>query len=298
MRGPFSARFLTYSPIPFVREIKVRFGCAVDPEIQLLPWHASEATRNLQLAVQDPGHPHSELGRELFRQDADDSAVRLPRIFAPHEEIWLFGARMPVDELPADTRDPWSIPPDLFCSDVRFESESRLRFDPRPANSLLDRQRQRIKIARRNDGVPVTAVLIQCNSSLLYEGDDDQPGTVVYSPDPAVAVKLLREWADRISDLKGREQTDPDLAMLSEYVTNETACPYRRRRIPKTLTDGAKIYIADLHIYRAFLPKGRLSGRDRLRCIAEPGSRGGALEHLEPPVQNADFASIRIPEPS
>lgn len=282
LRGPFAARFLTVAPVPFVRELRVRVGCALDPASQGQPWVVAEATRNLQIAVQDPSHPHVAVAHQLFFAPAGEPPARLPEPFAQGEEVWLFDASLAVDDLPEDTRERWGLPEDLFCSTMRLDRRTgRLTFDRKPADSVLGRQRQRVRAAERNGGVPVSAVLVQANPSLFHPGDDDQPGTVVYSPDPTVAVDLLRELADRIAGSKGQTQTDPDLAVLSEYVTNETACPYRRRRVAGHLAGGEEVYIADLHVYRGLLPGGVLRGRDILLCVAEPGPRGGALELAE-----------------
>ena len=279
IRGPFAARFLTVSPVPFVRELRVRIGCAADPAAQAQPWVVAEATRNLQIAVQDPSHPHAAEAHRLFFAQAGEPPVRLPEPFAEGAAVWLFDASLAVDDLPADTRERWGVPEDLFCSTVRLDRKTgRLTFDAKPADTVLGRQRQRVRAAERNGGVPVSAVLVQANPSLFHPGDDDQPATVVYSPDPTVAVDLLRALAGRVAGLKGQSQTDPDLAMLSDYVTNETACPYRRRRVAGHLVAGEEVYVADLHVYRALLPGGVLRGRDVLVCVAEPGPRGGALE--------------------
>lgn len=281
LQGAFAARFLTVRPVPFVREVMVRVACAIDPDVQRRPWVVAEATRNLQIAVQDPGHPHSAEAQQLFHMQANEPPVRLPEAFAPREEIWLFGARLMVDDLPGDTRDNWSVPEDLYCSIVRLDgNKGVLTFAQKPADSVLNRQRQRVQAAERHGGVPVFAVIVQANTSLFHPGEDNQPATVVYSPDPAIGVDGLRRLADQIATLKGKRQTDSDLAILSEYVTNETACPFRRRLIPGRFVRGKEVYIADLSIYRAFLPSGVLKGRDALLCVAEPGSEGGALELL------------------
>jgi len=291
VRRPFTVRFLTVRPVPSVREIEVRVGCAVHPDAQEQPWVVVEATRNLQIAVQNLDHPHATLACKLFRADAGDPPARLPDEFSQGDEIWLFGARIAVDDLPADTRDQWAVPPDLYCSTVRLDKRTgRLTFTQKPADRVLGRQRQRVRVAERNGGEPVYAVLVQANMSLFHPGEDDQPSTVVYSPDPEVTVDRLRQIADLIAALKGLDQSDPDLAMLSEYVTNETACPYRRRRVAGHLADGRKVYIADLHVYRAFLPGGVLHGRDTLLCVAEPGSRGGALELMEENLRSEEMA--------
>ena len=279
LRGPFAARFLTYGPVPFIRNVRVRFGCAVDPDIQHCPWYVSEATRELQIAVQNPSHAHAALAQELFHQDANAAPARLPRAFAPDEEVWLFGAELPVDELPADTRERWAIPEDLFCSSVILDAKTGLlKFALPPADTVLERQKQRIRVAQRNGGVPVTAILVQANPSLYYPGDDNQPATVVFSPDPTTPIDLLRRMADLALNARGQAQTDPNLATLGKYLANDTTSPFRRRQFAKRLSEGATVFIADLQIYRAWLPDGVIRERQALRCVAEPGSLGGAIE--------------------
>ena len=278
-RGPFAARFLTYGPVPFIRNLRVRFGCAVDPKVQRCPWYASEATRELQIAVQDPSHAHADLARELFHQNASAPAVRLPREFAPDEEIWLFGGELPVDELPADTREQWAIPEDLFCSSVAADAKTGLLgFARPPADTVLERQKQRIRAAERNGAVPVNAVLVQANPGLYSPGNDNLPATVVFSPESSASLDLLRRMADLALSARGQRQSDPNLATLAQYLANDTTSPCRRRQFAKRLSEGKPVFIADLHVYRAWLPGGVVRGRQALRCVAEPGSLGGAIE--------------------
>jgi hypothetical protein len=122
---------------------------------------------------------------------------------------------------------------------------------------------------------PVLACLVQANYQLFdRDGADGLPCMVVFSHDDSVTAEDLYEIADRLSEVKGAEQTDPDLAAMSAMVTNETAVMYRRRRVPMRFSDGRVIFAAHLWVTRAFLADGYLSSREYI-CLAEPTDRGG-----------------------
>ena len=153
----------------------------------------------------------------------------------------------------------------------------------RPADTPLARRRQRADYIARHGGFPVTAVMVQANAMLFTRRDDeDYPCAVVFTPDPTVSDDHLEEVARFVAKQKNTHPTDPDLAMLADYVTNEPHVPYRRRRIAPRFTGGEDVFLADLMVYRDYLPDGRLHGRDRLACVAEPGEYGG-LELLPEP---------------
>lgn len=131
-------------------------------------------------------------------------------------------------------------------------------------------------------GVPVEAYLVQANSALFQPGSMSLPCLVLFSFEDSIGHNedYLTELADRTFALKETRQSDPDLARVAAFTTNERAYLDRRRLYPLSFTGGHRVYCADLWIDRVFLPKGYLTGR-MLMCIAEPGSEG-AIELLPP----------------
>jgi len=106
------------------------------------------------------------------------------------------------------------------------------------------------------DAVPVTAFTVGAGAVtnhvlISFETDFETAG-------------LLKRLAEDLSH--------PDA--LSEIVGgNVDFVPDRRRRVPKDLTDGLSIYLADLQV-RHVVASGVVRKRVALECVAEPGSGG------------------------
>lgn len=129
------------------------------------------------------------------------------------------------------------------------------------------------------NGVPISAVLVQANGNLFRPGSIDLPCLVLFSFEPAAAhLGYMRQLAQGVFALKETEQTDPDLRYVANLVTDERAFKYRRRKLPVSFTGGPTVYCADLWINRSYLPSGYLD-QAVLPCMAEPGA-DGALELL------------------
>ncbi len=123
-------------------------------------------------------------------------------------------------------------------------------------------------------GVPVWGVLIQANQLLFEPGERNHPCLVLFSFEPAGGhIDYLQRLAGSIFELKETQQTDPDLRVVANYVTDERSVYFRRRKLPISFTGGPTVYCADLTIVRSCLPKGFLTERV-LPCLAEPGEQG------------------------
>lgn len=204
---------------------------------------------------------------------ADSTCLEAPVEVVGSSGLWIRVSKLPRQDIPASvgSGDDWTGP--LL---VRFAARPRdLRVVERPAETTVGRARQRIERLRRRGASPVLAALVQANYGLFDpNGADNLPCMVVFSHDDSVTVDELDAIAERFGVVKGQPQSDPDLAAISEMVTNETAVMYRRRRVPMRFTDGRLVYAADLWITREFLPDGYVSARE-LWCLAEPTDRGG-----------------------
>jgi hypothetical protein len=222
---------------------------------------------------------NSPAGRRLKRHfgkgasRSDSNCMAVPVEIAGTADIWVRLSVVPWGDLPSRAGDDDFSLPILWC---RFGDRPRtMRVVERPADTVDGRARQRIERLRRRGARPVLAALVQANYQLFDpNGQDDLPCLVVFSPDESVTMDDLHEVAARMSDVKGETQPEPDLQVLSDIVTHETAVMYRRQPVPMSFTDGRVVYASDLWITRAFLPDGHLTDRE-LWCLAEPTDRGG-----------------------
>lgn len=124
------------------------------------------------------------------------------------------------------------------------------------------------------NGKRVMAALVMANAVLYSaESSEDSYCRVLMTFDPECDEQRLCELAHWLYSFKNTSQSDPELQFLAELTTAETANPKLRRRVPPRFTGGAVVYVADLWVYRRFLPQGVLHG-PLLACVAEPGDQG------------------------
>lgn len=144
-------------------------------------------------------------------------------------------------------------------------------------------QAARERIARMSpDSVNLPAAVVQANARLWTPGDEDAYCDVIFSFDPAWSRQpaRLEGLAGILKTLKGLGPADPNLRKIDDMLSNEAAFLYRRRPLPMNVTEGATIYLADLLIYRRFLPDRMITNR-LLPIRAEPGDQG-RIELLPP----------------
>ena len=264
------ARFLDYliNSDPDYPDFRLRFLYVADPAQQRNPRWVGEALRDIVLASKDLDSPHHRLANAFLDLKMPAGPRKVPRPLAPTVDVWSREAWVRVADMPADFRREWAPPHDIMLSRLVLAGDRA-----RPAESYADteaaRRRQRVERAFAAGGV-----LVQANYQMYEPGDEDWPGAVVYTPDPTVGDDLLERVSRLIGSIKGMRQTDPDMARLSEQVTNEVFVQYRRTRVSGRFTDGEEVYLADLDLYRTHLRGGVVRGRDRLACVAEPGEYG------------------------
>lgn len=127
------------------------------------------------------------------------------------------------------------------------------------------------------NGVPVTAYLVQANQLLFSPGRfASLPCLVLFSFQPEVAgdADYMAALAQKVFRYKNTKQAGTDEQTIAHLTTDERAVFYRRRKLPFSFTDGSTVYCADLWIKRAYVPGGFLQSR-QIMCLAEPGEPGG-----------------------
>jgi hypothetical protein len=125
------------------------------------------------------------------------------------------------------------------------------------------------------------------NSRLFSDVDQkDYPAAVVFSLDPNIKEAMLLPVARRLFLLKGTSPKDPAEKAIAEYLTDERPFYTRFWRVPESISNSDKVFIGDLVIHRALLPKGRFgegSGYGqfilRIRAYAETEHQY-RLEHV------------------
>jgi len=133
----------------------------------------------------------------------------------------------------------------------------------------------------------VGAALIMANNRLFSNVDqEDYPAVVVFSLDPNVKETMLPPVARRLFLLKGTSPKDPAENVIAEYLTDERAFFTRFLRVPESISNSDKVFVGDLVIHRALLPKGHIGtgsgyGQFILRIRAYPTTEHHyRLEHL------------------
>ncbi|MBL8819690.1 MAG: hypothetical protein JNL58_26935 [Planctomyces sp.] len=108
----------------------------------------------------------------------------------------------------------------------------------------------------RRDGVVVWGHIIQANNLLFSPGGGDCPGEVVYSLDRTMPVdpEELGSVADAIGSLKHTKPSDPDLASIADYLTNEWMRVYGKP-VPATISPNREYKISTVYVVRKHLPK-------------------------------------------
>ncbi len=137
--------------------------------------------------------------------------------------------------------------------------------------------RERVSdVAQR--GRMVQTAIVQAFNELYRAGlDSNAYAAVVLSFDPQLQQDLqrLKALALRVGELKGAPCHDRQEQAISQSLASERATKYRRLPLPLAWTNGVPAYLADVYIYRRFLPNGsHLDGGGLLACVAEDGAAG------------------------
>ena len=133
---------------------------------------------------------------------------------------------------------------------------------------IIDKKRSNRVLSQ---GEHTTGWLVQANTALFEKGVVDMPALVLISPDRETLddEEFLAGLAGRVMDLKGvnpGDCDDDDEAFVAALLSDETYVEGKRDRLPKSFTEGRKVYLAHLFVYRDHLPGQRLGRRRRLDC--------------------------------
>jgi hypothetical protein len=104
-------------------------------------------------------------------------------------------------------------------------------------------------------GTIVWGYVVQANRLMYEPGDDDCPGELVYSLADAhrVTPDYLHHVASRLSSLKGTEPSDPALAQIADYLTDELIRVYGLP-VPSVVSPHAQCQISTTFFLRKHLP--------------------------------------------
>jgi hypothetical protein len=273
--GPFAA--LPYSVAEFGRRVSVRVAYTPHPNYLTDVTLVHRAVRACE-QLRKSRTPAIVLPWEGGHHRFAVTCVRLPANVAGTVPVWLRDFFFSGAGLPPGFAGGTHVYP-LVLVDTGGPSG---RFFEKPDRTATGRARQFVRAARQAGARPVRAALVQANEALFSPGSDDLPCLVVFSFDDRVKDEQLTAIAERVFDLKGTHPADPDLAQVAENITDERFYYYGRDRLPRKLTGGPEVFVADLMIHRPFLAGGHFGEHNRLlSCLAVPGERG-ALE-LTPP---------------
>jgi hypothetical protein len=128
--------------------------------------------------------------------------------------------------------------------------------------------------------VPVMAYPLMVNSLLRSPGTHAAPGLFLIcfessdKPNSQIESTVLKFIERENSSIL---QADRDFCR--SLLADEQFVPFRRRKLPKTLTDGAAIYACDLAVQSQLLFRQHILDEFPLvPCMAEPGERGRILQ--------------------
>ena len=134
-------------------------------------------------------------------------------------------------------------------------------------NSKLNKERDRIL----EEGEPTHGWIVQANDELFKKGDSDMPALIVISPDEETNddEEFMTELTESISALKGQDPddvADAGEAKVAELMADESYVEGRRDKLPKSFTDGKKVYLVHVYVFREHLKNKRLGSSPKLPC--------------------------------
>jgi hypothetical protein len=107
----------------------------------------------------------------------------------------------------------------------------------------------------RREGIVVWGHIIQANNLLFSPGPFDCPGEVVYSLDGTNPVDPdeLGSIASALFSLKHTKPSDPDLASVANYLTNQMI-RVLGKPVPRAISPGLACRISTVYVVRKHLP--------------------------------------------
>jgi hypothetical protein len=118
--------------------------------------------------------------------------------------------------------------------------------------------------------------LVQANNALFEPGNMDLPALVIISPDAKTNddEEFMTDLAERIMELKGEEGETKAERAVARLMADETYISGKRDELPAQFTNGKKVFLVHILIYRTHLSGKKIEDR-KIPCAIvwdEPGT--------------------------
>ena len=109
------------------------------------------------------------------------------------------------------------------------------------------------------NGTVVWGQIIQANTQIFSDGDEDYPGELLYSLEDSrrVEVDYLQNLAHKLYSLKGTAPDHEELEGIADYLTDEYIRVYGLE-VPRILSPNLKCHISTTCFMRKYLPNRKL----------------------------------------
>ncbi len=117
--------------------------------------------------------------------------------------------------------------------------------------------------------------LVHAHTNIFSEGNMNEAGLVVVSPDSKTNndEKFMSDLAERIMALKGEDGDTKSEQIVAELMEDETYISGHWSELPAEFTDGKRVFLVHIMIFRDHLPETKLVER-KVPCAIvwdEPG---------------------------
>jgi hypothetical protein len=101
---------------------------------------------------------------------------------------------------------------------------------------------------------------VKANADAYHDGRGDDLGVIVYGANESADgdVAALARLAEAVSDLRDQDPTDPDLIRLREVMLKDMRGSLAPQELPRQMTGGRTVVMADTQFHRRRLPIGRV----------------------------------------
>ena len=106
----------------------------------------------------------------------------------------------------------------------------------------------------KRDGKVVWGHFVQANNLLYGPGGGDCPAEIVYSLDDRISLDDLGKVAHSLASLKHTKPSDPEVASIADYLTNEWTRVYGKP-VPASISPKHACKISTIYVVRKHLPK-------------------------------------------
>jgi hypothetical protein len=127
---------------------------------------------------------------------------------------------------------------------------------------------------------PVMAYPLMVNRMLRRPGDDPAPGLFLICLGPqGESIGFMSDLAVKVGEADDPGMSAEDRAFCEALLADEDYVPFRRRRLPASITGGVEVFAVDVFIMPELLKDRHISDEMPLvPCMAETGERGRILQ--------------------